>query len=169
MNERRIHQIFEIGILLKGVHGLLECLGGVALAAVSAEAVTHLVLRATQGELTEDPGDFVASHLMHWATGFSAGTKTFYAAYLLSHGLIKLVLVGALLRGMLWAYPASLIALALFMIYQLYRFVETQSPVMLILTLFDLLVMWLIWHEYQIKRILLRATVRNSMSLQTDE
>jgi len=101
MNERRIHQIFEIGILFKGLHGLVECLGGTLLALISTQSITHLVAFATQEELTEDPRDFMASHLMHWATGFSAGTKTFYAAYLLSHGLIKVVLVADLLRGML--------------------------------------------------------------------
>ncbi|GAB0120400.1 DUF2127 domain-containing protein [Acidisoma sp. 7E03] len=152
MNERRIHQIFEIGILFKGLHGLVECIGGTLLALISTRSITHLVALATQDELSEDPRDFVASHLMHWATGFSAGTKTFYAAYLLSHGLIKVALVAALLRGMLWAYPASLIALALFMTYQLYSLVVTGSPTMWILTVFDLLVMWLIWHEYKLRR-----------------
>ena len=152
MNEHRIHQVFEFSVLLKGLHGLVECLGGIALALASTNAITHLIVLLTQGELAEDPSDFVANHLMHWAAGFSTGTKTFYAAYLLSHGLVKMVLVAALLRGMLWAYPASLAALGLFMIYQIYRFIEAQGLLMLILTVFDLLVMWLIWHEYRIMK-----------------
>lgn len=152
MNEHRIHQFFEVSILLKGLHGLVECIGGVLLALVSARSVTNLVVWLTQGELAEDPHDVIASHLMHWAAGFSSNTKTFYAAYLLLHGLIKVALVVALLRGMLWAYPASLIALGLFMSYQVYRFIETHSLIMLGLTVFDLVVMWLIWHEYRIMR-----------------
>jgi uncharacterized membrane protein len=28
MNERRIHQVFEISLLLKGAHALIECIGG---------------------------------------------------------------------------------------------------------------------------------------------
>jgi uncharacterized membrane protein len=28
MNQRRVHQIFEIGVLLKGAHALIKCIGG---------------------------------------------------------------------------------------------------------------------------------------------
>jgi uncharacterized membrane protein len=163
MNERRIYQIFEISIILKGLHGLIECAGGIMLIVVSTSAISRLVVLLTQGELDEDPHDFLATRLMLWAAGFSTGAKTFYAAYLLGHGLIKVVLVTALLRGMLWAYPASLVALGLFMIYQTYRFVETHGLFMLGLTIFDLLMMWLIWHEYQvIKRLRLPANAQGA-------
>jgi len=43
MNERRIHQIFEISVLLKGAHALIECIGGLVLAFVSTSAITSLV------------------------------------------------------------------------------------------------------------------------------
>jgi uncharacterized membrane protein len=152
MNERRIHRIFEIGMLLKGLHGLVECIGGLALAFVSLQAITCLVALLTQGELAEDPHDFLASHLMLWSQHVSVGSKTFFALYLLSHGLTKIVLVGALLRGMLWAYPVSLAVLGLFILYQVYRFADVPSLGMLVLTIFDLAVMWLIWHEYRLMR-----------------
>ncbi|WP_337128019.1 DUF2127 domain-containing protein [Mesorhizobium sp. Cs1321R2N1] len=59
-------------------------------------------------------------------------------------------LVAALLKRRLWAYPASLAALLLFIIYQLYRFSYTHSAGLIVLTLFDLLVVWLVWHEYRL-------------------
>ncbi len=31
MNERRIHQVFVVSVLLKGGHALIECASGVAL------------------------------------------------------------------------------------------------------------------------------------------
>lgn len=152
MKERRIHQIFEIGILLKGLHGIVECLGGLVLACVSLGAITHVASLLTQDELAEDPHDFLAYHLMLWAQHVSVGSKTFFALYLLSHGLTKIVLVAALLRGMLWAYPASLAVLGFFILYQAYQFALAQSLGMAVLTLFDLAVMWLIWHEYRLMR-----------------
>lgn len=152
MREQRIHQIFEIGILLKGLHGLLECISGLALAFVSLQAITYVTTLVTRGELAEHPHDFVATHLMAWAQHFSADGKTFFALYLLSHGLTKIVLVAALLRGMLWAYPASLVVLGLFILYQIYRFAVMPSLGMVVLTVFDLAVMWLIWHEYRVMR-----------------
>ncbi|TPM84786.1 DUF2127 domain-containing protein [Mesorhizobium sp. B2-3-3] len=152
MNEQRVHQIFEVSLLLKGAHALVECIGGLLLALVSTSTIVALVNKLTQEELTEDPNDFIASHLMHAASHFSVGTQHFYAFYLLSHGLIKIALVVGLLRGKLWAYPASLVALLLFIVYQLYRFSYTHSAGLIVLTLFDLIVIWLIWHEYRLVR-----------------
>ncbi|WP_112605749.1 DUF2127 domain-containing protein [Rhizobium sp. WW22] len=152
MNERRIHQLFEISVLLKGAHALIECLGGIVLALVSTESILRLANRITQPELLNDSHDFIATHLLTWAQDFSVGTKNFYAYYLLSHGLVKVLLVIGLLRGKMWAYPASLAALGLFIAYQLYRFTDTHGIGLIILTIFDLLVMVLIWQEYKVVR-----------------
>jgi len=152
MNEHRVHQIFEVSVLLKGAHALMECIGGLALAVVSTSTITSLVNALTQDELIEDPHDFVASHMMSLANNFSVGSQHFYAFYLLSHGLVKVALVIGLLRNLLWAYPASLAVLALFIIYQLYRFAGTHSAGLIVLTMFDLVVMVLIWHEYRLIR-----------------
>jgi uncharacterized membrane protein len=62
------------------------------------------------------------------------------------------LLVIGLLQNKLWAYPASLIALGLFVLYQLYRFSYRHGAGLIVLTVFDLLVMSLIWHEYRLAR-----------------
>lgn len=152
MQERQIHEIFEISILLKGAHALIECVGGILLALVSSQAITDFVGRATQHELSEDRNDLVATYLLHWAQGFLIETQHFYAYYLLSHGAVKLLLVIGLLREKLWAYPASLIVLGLFIAYQIYRFSFTQSPALIVLSIFDIFVMGLVWHEYRLVR-----------------
>jgi uncharacterized membrane protein len=152
MNERRVHQLFEISVLLKGAHALIECVAGLALALVSTSTIVSLINRLTQDELVEDPHDFVATHLMNLAGNFSVSSRNFYAFYLLSHGLVKIALVIGLLRSKLWAYPASLIVLGLFIVYQVYRFTYTQSVGLIALTLFDVIVMALIWHEYRLMR-----------------
>lgn len=152
MNERRIHQLFEISVLLKGAHALIECLGGLVLALVSTDSILRLANRITRPELLNDSHDFIATHLLTWAQDFSVSTKNFYAYYLLSHGLVKVLLVIGLLRGKMWAYPASLVALGLFIAYQLYRFTDTHGIGLIILTIFDLVVMVLIWQEYKVVR-----------------
>jgi uncharacterized membrane protein len=152
MNEHRVHQIFRASVLLKGAHALIECVGGLALALVSTNMIAAMVNRLTQEELIEDPRDFIANHLMSAAANFSDGSKGFYAFYLLSHGLIKILLVVELLRNKVWAYPASLIVLSMFVAYQVYRFTYTQSIGLIVLTVFDIFVMFLIWHEYRLVR-----------------
>ena len=150
MDERRIHQIFQISILLKGAHALIECIGGLVLAFISTSAITNLVNALTQEELIEDPNDLVAAHLLSLAQNFTVSTQHFYAFYLLSHGLIKVFLVIGLLRNKLWAYPVSLVVLGLFIVYQLYRFSYTHGFGLIVLTVFDVIVMGLIWHEYRL-------------------
>lgn len=152
MQERRIHAIFEVSVLLKGAHAIIECVGGVLLAFTNTTAIVALVGRITQNELIEDRGDFIASSLFHWAQSFSVQTQHFYAFYLLSHGVVKLGLVTGLLRRKLWAYPASLVVMSLFIAYQLYRYSFTHGIGLIFLTLFDLVVMVLIWHEYRLLR-----------------
>ena len=152
MREKSIHRIFEISVLLKGAHALIECLGGVAIALVSADYMRGLVNSLTQDELIEDPQDFVATHLLALARDFTVSTQHFYAFYLLSHGVVKLVLVIGLLRNRLWAYPASLVALSFFILYQLYRYSYTHGIGLILLTVFDVFIMWLIWHEYRLVR-----------------
>ena len=152
MNERRIHRIFEISLLLKGAHALIECIGGLALALVGTSTITGLVNALTQEELLEDPNDFVATRLLSLAQNFSVSTQRFYAFYLLSHGVIKAFLVVGLLRNKLWAYPVSLVVLGLFIVYQLYRFAYTHGFGLMVLTVFDVFVIGLIWHEYRLVR-----------------
>ena len=150
MNERRIHQIFEVSILLKGVHALIECIGGLALALVSTGAIAALVNKLTQEELIEDKKDFIATHLLILAQKFSVSSQHFYAFYLLSHGFVKVFLVIGLLKNKLWSYPASLVVMSMFIAYQLYRFSYTHSSGLIVLTVFDLTLMGLIWHEYRL-------------------
>ncbi|RWM08414.1 MAG: DUF2127 domain-containing protein [Mesorhizobium sp.] len=150
--ERRIHQLFEIGVWLKGAHALIECIGGILLYVVSTDTIASWVNALTQEELIEDPNDLIAGYLSQTASHFSVASKEFYAFYLLSHGLIKLLLVVGLLRGKLWSYPASLAALGAFMVYQVYRYSYTHSLGLLVLTVFDAIVMWLIWQEWKTVR-----------------
>ena len=152
MKESTIHKVFEVSILMKGAHALLECISGVLLALISTTTIAGLAKTLTQEELIEDPQDLLASTLLNNAQHFSVSTEHFYAFYLLSHGIVKLLLVAGLLMNKLWAYPASLVALGLFILYQLYRYSYTHGIGLIFLTVFDIAVMVLIWHEYRLVR-----------------
>lgn len=148
-SERTVHRLFEISIVLKGLHALLEIASGAALAVFSTDAIANFVNGITHAELTHHPDDRVAAYVQQVAVGLSLDTKSFFAWYLLSHGLIKIVLVMALLRNLRWAYPASLAVLALFIAYQVYRYSFAPSLGLVALTVFDFIVLALIWHEYR--------------------
>jgi len=72
----------------------------------------------------------------------------FIVIYVFSRGFIKVFLIVGLLKKKLWTYPASIIVIGLFMIYQIYELFRTLSPWLLVLTVIDILIVWLIWKEY---------------------
>jgi uncharacterized membrane protein len=145
----RVHQLFLVSIVGKGALAILECISGLALTFASTQTIVTLVGKATQGEIAEDPRDLIASHLMTWAAGFSAHNKAFYAWYFLSHGIVKLLIVAALLSGRLWAFPLSIAALGLFIAYQAYRYTFAPSAGLVALTIFDLVIIALVIREYR--------------------
>ncbi len=150
--EKNLRKLFDVGVIMKGVDGVLELLGALLLFIVSPAQLTQFVTFITQHELSQDPNDRLANHLLHAVAHYSVNTKFFEAGYLFVHGLIKIFLVWGLLKNKLWAYPTALAFLALFMSYQIYRFTDTHSLALVILTLFDAIVFALTWHEYNFVR-----------------
>jgi uncharacterized membrane protein len=140
---------FAVALVLKGLDGVLEMVGGVLLLAVSRQTLLGWVVALTQHELSEDPHDFVFTHLLAGAQHLSGASQTFAAAYLLSHGVVKVVLVVAVLLDKLWAYPWMIAFLLAFIGYQVYRFVLHPTWGMALLTVFDAFIVWLTWREYQ--------------------
>lgn len=145
--EKGIHEAFEISIALKGIGALVETILGAAL--LFTDRLIEVVFALVENELIDDPNDFFATHVRSFLLSPHAADATFGGLYLLSHGVVKLFLVAGLWRGKLWAYPASLAVFALFILYQLVRFARTHSPWLLALTALDLVIMWLIFHEYR--------------------
>jgi uncharacterized membrane protein len=144
-----IHLLFKIGVAIKGIDGALEAVAGFALFFTSRAALRDLVDWLTAGEMREDPTDFVATHLIGFFHHLSKGTENFASVYLLIYGLAKVGLAVGLLRGKLWAYPAALAALGLFLCYQFYRVVHTHSLGLGLLSLVDLAILAVIWRDYK--------------------
>jgi len=135
VREKNIHRLFVVSVAAKGLHALIEIAGGLALYLLSSEAIADWIR----------PHEWAASH-------FKPEEQHFYAFYLLSHGLVKSVVVYGLLREKLWAYPASFVVFSLFIAYQLYRYSFTHDIALIALSIFDLFVIALAVHEYRLLR-----------------
>ena len=138
MQEKRIHEVFVVSVLAKGAHALIEIAGGLALYLFSTDTIARWL-----DEIDTD--GWLERH-------FPLSEQHFYAFYLLSHGLVKSVLVLGLLREKLWAYPASFAVFGAFIAYQLYRYSYTHDFALILLSIFDLFVIYLAVHEYRLLR-----------------
>lgn len=144
--EKALHEAFEVSIVLKGIGAFAESILGALL--LYSTNVVDIIRALIENELLDDPDGFLATHFTSLLAP-SPEAQHFGGLYLLSHGVVKLVLVIGLWRGILWSYPASLVVFALFIVYQIDRYFSTHSPWLLFLTVVDLAIMWLIWHEYR--------------------
>jgi len=144
-----LHRVFKLGIWIKGFDGALEVVGGVAFLLISNLRLSQVVIALTQHELVEDPHDWIATILRGAVVHLSSNTKLFGGVYLIAHGLVKLLLVVGLLRGRPWAYPAAIAFLCLFIAYQIYRLSYHYTYGLMLLTLFDIVIVALIWREYR--------------------
>jgi uncharacterized membrane protein len=152
MRESNIHRLFEVSVTLKGLHALLELITGAAILALSPVGVANFFLDLAQREQAQGAPGFITDFLLALARGVQHGGQHFAGIYLLVVGLMNMGLVIGLLTGALWSFPAALGALALLMAYQLYRYTHTHSFALILLTLFDAVVWWFVWHEYRILR-----------------
>lgn len=137
---------------MKGLGALAEVVAGFALVWIPLHAINRVAMGFIATDLPENRHDFIARHLRHALENFGASGKHFASWYLLSHGAVKLILVIALWRNKLWAYPMMIVVLAGFISYQIYRFALTHSMAMIFLSVFDLLVIALTWSEYHRQR-----------------
>ncbi len=150
--QRAWHDLFLVSIWIKGIVGLLQVVGGGLLLVVHQDQLIRLAVMLTQPELTEDPHDSIALFVRHSAEQFGHGTQQFASLYLAVHGLIKILLVVGLLRRKMWSYPASMWVLGAFIAYQCYRYTQTHSPWLIALTVLDIAVIVLVWHEWRARQ-----------------
>ncbi len=142
------HIGFEIGILLKGVNGILQIAGGFLMLFMSPARVQEIMVWLAQSSWAEEPTDSIVKIIIELSQNFSIDLQNFFILYLLSHGIAKSFIVYALLKRKLWAYPLSMLLLIAFIIYQIYKYTVTPSLFLIVLTLFDILMIVLTYIEY---------------------
>lgn len=150
ITEKKLHLTFEISIILKGFHALLEIVGGSLFLITSQKALLSLVTYFTYEEVLEDPNDIFTLFVIKTTNNLSISGLHFISLYLISHGIIKLFVVIVLFKKKIWAYPMSIVVFSTFILYQLYRYTYTHSPWLLLFSIFDVLVILLTIHEYKL-------------------
>lgn len=146
-----LHELFEISVVLKGVYGALEITLGTIILFFNRHFVTHFLLYFVQGEINENPRDWIVNQILHLSNQITPSSELFMGIYFLFYGVAKIILVAGLLRNREWAYPSTILFTLAFMGYEVYRVNHTHSPILMFLIAFDAVVIGLVWHEYWVR------------------
>lgn len=148
--QRRVELLYRIGVAIKGLDGTIELLGGILL------LLSPSLLGQVLAWLSHTDSDDTAIHLFvsHWAGhlagNLSTGTSLFATLFLLSHGVVKIVLVYCLLKEYHWVYPYALTVLALFTVYQTVILIQDPTIALSFFLALDLLIIWVVWREWRV-------------------
>ena len=148
-----VDDAYELSIIFKALGGVIECMSGISLLFISPMQIHGFVSSLTHSELLEDPHGLISVHLNNWASHLGGHATLFGAIYLLVHGVLKIGIVAALLFKKNWAYPAAIVIFSGFAVYQIYATIAKASVGFALLTVYDLIVIYLIWIEYKKARV----------------
>ena len=151
MREKTIHEAFTVSLAIKGLNGLAEIAGGIAIYLTSTETIARWIAQFANA-LGGDPNRWLPAHLLKFGDSLTVSQHDFVASYLIVHGVVKIVLVYGLLRERLWSYPVSFVVFTGYIAYQLYRFTFTHSWMLILLSVFDAFILTLAVHEYRLVR-----------------
>jgi uncharacterized membrane protein len=148
--EKFIYRIFEISLIIKAVDAVIEIV--LAFLILFTDVISDVLTFLTRGELAEDPKDFLANLLLRFVPYVQSNPHSFIVFYLIAHGATKLFLVVAVLKEKLWAFPTYAVLLSVLVLFQIFKALSINSFILGILTVFDMVVIWLVLHEYELRK-----------------
>ncbi|WP_377832212.1 DUF2127 domain-containing protein [Acidimangrovimonas pyrenivorans] len=152
-----MHGSFLFGLGMQALIGTSQLLAAIVLQiAWRTDELTELANWTGNALKTQTP-DPIAASLLRQIHDFSLHPQTFWSVYLIGHGLLNLSVVAALLTKKPWAHPVSMLVLAGFIAYQLDRYWLTHAPVLILLSVFDFVVILLVWNEHRQQRLAAKA------------
>ncbi|TXN31901.1 DUF2127 domain-containing protein [Lacisediminihabitans profunda] len=147
---RFIDAAYTIGVIVKGIDGAIEFVVGTLL--LVAPGLVHSALSAVASEAREGSSAttaLVSDYVARLDAQLARSGLAFLIAFLLIHGVVKLVLVYCLLRKFHRVYPIAIGVLGVFLVYQAYAFVTAPSIGLALFTVLDALIIFFVYREYR--------------------
>jgi len=143
------HLAYLVTIAVKGFDGAVELLIGLLIFFAGPERIYLFILRLTAPELDDHPNSPVVHAIRRGVSGLANGEANFAVIYLLVHGVLKLGLAVALLRGgARWIYPVASLILTGFIAYMSWHLALRWSNLLLGFALFDFVTLLLVVNEW---------------------
>jgi len=141
---------FKLTMLWRIVYGTIKLIFGFYLIQKLPGDITNLVYKLFSSELLEDPRDIFIYITNSQLEKLSEGTIFFIAMYLFFWGFIDVFISYYLLKKKIWAYPTAIILITLFTIYELLRFLKTNSLILFLFIIIDIFIIYIINKKYKI-------------------
>ncbi|SHI67460.1 DUF2127 domain-containing protein [Parasporobacterium paucivorans] len=139
---------FYAGLAIKAINALIEFVGGLMMIVLNHDWLNRLIRLVAIPELREDPNDFIMNYLVRLGQNLSINSQHSVAIYMLLHGITKLIVIWFLWKKKTWAYLPAVAVFGLFIAYEIYSYVHTQSPIMVPIIIIDVAIIVLIILEY---------------------
>ena len=144
-----LDKAFYVSLYIKAFDGVLQLIVGTILLFIKPAQIGSHLSFFTSRSLDSDPDDVIFRSIAHYLTNLSGGSIRFAAIYLIADAIVKLVLINEVLHKRYWAYIGLIIVLTGLVIFQTYTILHNHSLLLTILTLFDLLIIYLSAKEYR--------------------
>lgn len=144
-----VHRAFWISLIIKGIDGALQLLGGFAVIFVEPGTLGNAYRWLTRFLFGKREGNPEAAFIRDAAHSFNMSIEVLVAIYLLVHGIIKVLLVYGLLKERLWVFPAAFAGFGFFLALEIYRITVHFYWGILILMCIDIFVITMVIMEYR--------------------
>jgi uncharacterized membrane protein len=144
-----VHRAFWLSLFLKGMDGALQLLGGIVVILFEPGTLGKVYRYLTRFLLGKSSHNAEADFIRDAAHSFHISIEVLVCIYLLSHGIIKVLLVYGLLKEKLWVFPAALVGFGFFLALEIYRIGEHFYWAILILMCIDVFVVSMVILEWK--------------------
>ncbi len=141
--------LFSIGMWWRILYGCLRIVLGLALLHAIGQPLIEIVTAVMQHEILAKSPDFIFILISHFLTEHQFSVTYFLSFYFIFWGTLDIFLSFHMLKDNIWAFPVSLVLIGLFIVYSIFRFTYTHSLVLLGVIAMDMVILGLIYKEYQ--------------------
>lgn len=142
------YKFFKTGVLIKAGIAIIEIVAGLVFYFLSYATMNAIVI-ALIHLVIKNPDSVVWNWVNSGFHDLVIYSTSFWAFIFLSHGVTKILLTRGLLRNKTWAYIGSLVVFSYFIINQVYQSIRNPSFALELITIFDMVVVFLIFYEYR--------------------
>lgn len=149
LSREHFKRLFDVTLIVKGVAAVIDLVAAAVIFTTGNELVVRFFAKVTT-LMTDFEGDGVISQYMSLQPGVVTTFDIwFITGYLAFHGIVNLILVEGIWFRRQWAYSKAMRILLFFFAYECFRLLFVWSYWLFIITLYDLVVILLLYNEYR--------------------